>query len=455
LRQIIVNVTVFNVVSESRSTKNRQRCWTALSLVCAGLLVWGGWAWWRGKCYRQAIAEIRTEMAAGRFATAASNLGKLLNWRPGSDEAAYLLGICEQERGRNQAADDAWSRVAPGSAHSEQAILARMRLLYEVGQVDASEKLIEDASLDPRNDVTALRMMLVPIYRQLGRIDDAQRIIEARWEHLNESGQGAMESAIRLVRMHFELTGEPAPVDEVRTFLDRAARLAPDDDRVWLGRAKLAIRTGAHDEAGRWLDACRKRRPNDVPTWRTRLTWGMAANRGDIVQEAMRHLPAAELTSAQVYRLNAWLFAQQGDVASERRGLELLIATDPADRTALNRLIRIAELDGRPADAAELNRAIVGLDRLGARYAKLHERNQPVRNAVEMAHLAEKLGRSFEARAFLTLAISENPRRDGLRFELEQLTHRHITIADSGKVLAEVVDQGREKAMEVGSRTTR
>ena len=49
---------------------------------------------------------------------------------------------------------------------------------------------------------------------------------------------------------------------------NQAASLAPDDDRVWLGRANLAIRTGAYDEAKRWLDACLKRRPEDVPVWR-------------------------------------------------------------------------------------------------------------------------------------------------------------------------------------------
>ena len=54
----------------------------------------------------------------------------------------------------------------------------------------------------------------------------------------------------------------------------------------------------------------------------------------------------------------------------------------------------------------------------GARYEKLYERKQPVRNAIEMARLAEQLGRAFEARAFLTLAIAENPDREDLPREL-------------------------------------
>ena len=38
-----------------------------------------------------------------------------------------------------------------------------------------------------------------------------------------------------------------------------------------------------------------------------------------------------------------------------------------------------------------------------------------------MARLAEQLGRRFEARAFLTLAISEDPDRDDLRRDLQRL----------------------------------
>ena len=178
--------------------------------------------------------------------------------QPDSDEAAYLLGICEQARGRNQAAAEAWARVAPGSAFAHQAILARMRLFHDSGRLAAAEQLINDAAEDPRNDRSDLRVLLVPIFSQLGRVDEAERLIEARWEHLNETGEGASERAIELVRMHIELTLKASPVEDVRDYLDQAAALAPDDDRVWLGRANLAIRTGAlrRGQAVARLPAC-------------------------------------------------------------------------------------------------------------------------------------------------------------------------------------------------------
>ena len=42
-----------------------------------------------------------------------------------------------------------------------------------------------------------------------------------------------------------------------------------------------------------------------------------------------------------------------------------------------------------------------------------------------MARLAEQLGREFEARAFLTLAVAENPDREDLRRELGRLIQSH------------------------------
>jgi len=214
--------------------------------------------------YRRAMDEIEAHVVAGRYATACRDLETLLSWKADPNGGIfYLLGSCELARGRIPAAGDAWARVAPGSTFSERAIRGRMRLFAQSGQLASAEKLINDAAADRRNDRTALLAMLVPMFIELGRIDEARRLIEDRWEYLDASGEGALDAAIKLLRQHVELTSKDRPVEAVRTFLDQAARLDPDDDRVWLGRANLAIRTGALDEADRWLDACARRRPDD------------------------------------------------------------------------------------------------------------------------------------------------------------------------------------------------
>jgi tetratricopeptide (TPR) repeat protein len=411
--------------------KWQRRSRLLLALLCGAGLATGGWAWWTYHVGKSAMEEIESEIVAGRYATACRNLDALLSWRTDpKGEIAYLLGSCELARGRNQAAGAAWARVMPGTEFSEKALEGRMHLLQESGQFAAAERLVTDAALDPRNDRTALLVLLAPMYSELGRIDEAERLIEDRWEHLNASGAGALEPALKLVRQHIELTLKAGPVETIRAFLDRASRLAPDDDRVWLGRANLAIRTGALDEAEHWLDACQRLRPEDFAVWRARLSWAIATSRFDFVKQAVTHMPATESNPARFHRENAWLAAQRGDVATERHELELLVAADPADVTALGRLAELAEKETQFARAAELVRKKADLDRLRARYLKLHDRTQPIRDAVELARLAEQLGRRFEARVFLTIALSEDPARDDLRQDLERLSTNLATVAD-------------------------
>ena len=397
-----------------------------MAFLCSMVLCAGAWAWWTYYRFQTAMKEIESEIVAGQYAIACRNLEKLLTWKVDSTgEIAYLLGSCELARGRKQAAGSAWARVVPGSAFAERAIEGRMNVLLESGQLAAAERLVLNAASDHRNDRTALLVMLVPTYSQLGRIDEAERLIEDRWEYLNANGQGAFGPGIKLALEHIELSLRATPVETIREFLEGAAQLAPEDDRIWLGRANLAIRIGDYVEAERWLDACVKRRPDDVPVWRARLKWGIATNRIDVVEQAMAHVPAMESNPGRFHIENAWLSGRRGDFATERRELELLVAADPADVTALDRLALLAENEGQAARNAELVRRKTEVMARLARYRELRERQQPFRDAVEMARLAKQLGRLFEARAFLTIAISEEPVRIDLINELRRLPTIH------------------------------
>ena len=176
------------------------------------------------------------------------------------------------------------------------------------------------------------------------------------------------------------------------------------------------------------------------PGRRARLSWGVATNQLDVVRESIKHLPAEILTPAQVHRLKAWLAARRADLAVERQELEHILAEDPADRAALDRLAQLAENAGQPSQAAEAMRKKAEIERIRARYEKLYERNQPLRDAEEMAGLAEQLGRKFEARVFLTLALSDEPERDDLRQDLQRLMNqRSERSAWHGRTLAEIV----------------
>jgi len=365
------------------------------------------------------MREIEDQVAGGRYSAACRNLEALLVWKADANgELHYLLGWGELARGHIEATERAWASVVPGTEFSERAILGRMALLHNEGRLAKAERLVSEAARDQRNNRTSLMVGLVPIMIDLGRQDEATELIEDRWEDLNALGQGALDPAIKLVLRHVEVTTGGVAIDAVRTSLDEATKLAPDDDRVWLGRANLAIRTGDMKDAERWLDQCEKKRPDDRAVWRARLEWAMATDRIDAVERAMTHVPDVASLSADRHRINAWLAGHRGDFAKERSELELLIAADPGDLSAFDRLIDLHKKGSQPALAAEVFQNRNAVRELLGRYMMLHGRKQPIRDAEELARIAEQLGRGFEARGFLTIAVFQEPGRKDLREKL-------------------------------------
>ena len=399
--------------SSRRDTPPRPRAWGIGLLVGAGLII-GGWTLWTQLRYKQAILEVEDHIARGRYSAACRNLEALLGWKADVNGGLrYLLGSCELARGHIGATDKAWASVAPGTEFSERAILGRMWLLHNEGRLAKAERLVSEAARDQRNNRTSLMVGLVPIMIETGRQDEATELIEDRWDDLNAIGQGALDPAIKLLLQHVEVTTGEAAIDVVRTSLDEAAKLAPDDDRVWLGRANLAIRTGEMKDAERWLNECEKQRPDDRAVWRARLKWAMATGRIGAVERAMTHLPDDALLSAEQHRINAWLAGHRGDFAKERSELELLLGADPGDLSALDRLIDLHKKGGQPVLAAKVVQKRNAVRELLDRYMMLHGRKQPIRDAEELARIAEQLGRGFEARGFLTIAVfQERGRKD-------------------------------------------
>jgi tetratricopeptide (TPR) repeat protein len=388
------------------------------------------------------LAEAKADIRANRQTTAARKLADLLAWKPDCDEAAYLLGSCERAKGRIDVAEKAWLRVPASSPFAPQAILGRVELEVERGGYAEAERLIETALKDPALKGSDLPILLGPIYCQQGRVDEAKRLVEMRWNHLRDHGEGASEKAINLIRHYIELDRKPFPVELVRKALDAAGDRVSDDDRVWLGKARLAIRTRAYDEAAHWLEACASRRPDDVAVWRARLDWAVATNRTPVVQEALKHVPADGASTAQVLRLSAWLAARRGDLAAELRALEQLVGVDPSDGTARDRLIELSLRAGQSARAIELRRQAAEIAELTALYYKRFDRNQPLRDAAEMAAIAARLGREFEAKVFLTLAIAVDPDRDDLKSNLARLDRQTRAPNQTGRSLANVLGGG-------------
>ncbi len=411
----------------------RRDLWAAVVLlaIVVGGLSWCGWRWWEVRRDRDEMARIEYAMQEGRYSTAARDLSNLLARRPDSDRAAYLLGVCEKARGRPREADAAWALVPLESPFGARAVTARMDMLLEQGRLSGAEDLIGRAACGPEG--SALRVLLIPTLIQEGRRPEAERLIESRWRSLDAKGEGASEQAINLARLHMELRWEIPPVDAVRGYFEQVGRLVPDDDRIWLGKANLAIRTGSFKEAARWIDACLGRRPDDPTVWQARLDCAMRSNRLADARTALKHLPAAPATPAEVHRVSAALAALCGDFERERQELAALIAEAPEDFEAQERLGTLERRGVAKTFAAGLQQRRTEIERDEARYRELYRRNQPARDAEEMARLAERLGHRFEATVFLTAALADEPDRADLREALNRLEKAARVPDDAGR----------------------
>ena len=198
----------------------------AMATVAGGLLLG---CWWLSRVWRHraALMAIREHVQSGRHGTAARNLAELLASEPGSDEAIYLLGVCENARGRTEAAEAAWARIRPGSAFAGPAIRARATSLVNQGRLADAERLIDRALKDPRVDGSDLRRFLASLYRSEGRSEDALRLIEVDWVLLDRAGRGGSDQAIELLGMHVSQSMGTASADSVRAFLVRVERAGP------------------------------------------------------------------------------------------------------------------------------------------------------------------------------------------------------------------------------------
>ncbi len=353
---------------------------------------------WKMRDSRQCqdmLATARQEMEQGRFAKARSVLQELLVRCPGWDEASYELGVCELARGRTQLALDAWAKIPDGSAQMGWVEVRRSRMAMNQGHWSDCEDLLRAAAARPGPHRGEARWGLVLLLRQQGRLAEARRWLE--------DGFDVMSDPIKTLGRLYKLDFDPFPVEGVRQALERAGGQAPDDDRVWLGRAHLATLMGQFEEAEAWLERCLARRPTDVPVWQMKLDWALAANRPEEARSALSHLPADQESEERVSSLRAWFAGVWGDGAGERRALKERIESNPGDAEALERLAELELKDGNRDAAEKLRRQKAELDQLQKEYVKLLSKAEPTQ-FVKLAELADHIGRRFDGTQWKLLA---------------------------------------------------
>ena len=148
--------------------KPRRRL-TIFVVLAAG--AWSGAAGSGGKTGAIKPPWRRLRKTSNRIATGSprGTSARLLEWNPGSDEGAYLLGACEKERNRTDAALQAWARVPPGSPFSPRAIQGRMDLLSRAWPARRRRATHHGGAGRSAIDRSAASLALGPVYDMEGR----------------------------------------------------------------------------------------------------------------------------------------------------------------------------------------------------------------------------------------------------------------------------------------------
>jgi tetratricopeptide (TPR) repeat protein len=375
--------------------------------------------WW----FQSNLAEARRAVSERQFDLARPRLERikrLAAWSSGGDEVDLLLGDCELAAGRLDAAVEAWARIPRGSRHAEMSALKRGEAEMDRGRLADAESVFQAALRRPGPRAAELRHDLMQLFWQQGRLDEARTLIETNWAHSRRREGPDSTQAISNLRAHLSLDLEVYVIDHVQSIIDRAVAAAPDDHRVWLAQANLAIRRGKFDAARPWLDRCLASRPDDPVVWATALELALGAGDTGLASFAAGHLTEAQLPAERVAHTRAWFAARRGDAALEGRILEDHLAHQPGDTVAIERLAELETLAGHPGRALELKRRKTELDRARRIYAT-RVAGDFAAEARELAALAETLSRWFEARAFLAIVAKLHPADEAARNRLGRL----------------------------------
>ncbi|MGP0069623.1 MAG: FG-GAP-like repeat-containing protein [Isosphaeraceae bacterium] len=381
------------------------------------------------------LGAARHEMEEGRFGLAGRRLARLAEQWPEDAEVALQLGRCALARDHPEEALAAWARAPERGPLAGVVALERSSLLARLGRFTEAEQLLTTALGRPGPEAAPLCHRLVSLLCHEGRADDARRRVEALWEDLDRSRPDRRDLRLALLSEHIGIDFELVPLEGTMAQIQGR----PDDDRLGLARAYLATRSGRFDQARVELEAVLNRRDDDPVIWRAWLDWAMAAGETGPVREALAHLPAGLFDARRVQGLRAWLAARLDDAHADRRALEQQLAEDPSDPTSLTRLAELLHEVGDEPGAAWLRRRKADLDVDRDRYFRLYKLGRLADHRVELARLAERLGRRFEARGFWELALEQEPANPEARSALARLAARPASVDATAQTLAQVL----------------
>ncbi len=402
-----------------------------IAIVSLLVLAWPAYRLYENQRFFTELANARREIAAGSFASAGDRLKSLLAHSPDDPELHFLAGICDSNAGNIDSALANWNQIPTGSLRAAEAASMAGRLALDHGRYRVAEERLLIAARGSTSAADDARQALGKLYWFTGRSTAFAQLLRDGWTSTRDPAGS--------LRVLWQLEADAHPLAAIGESVENAYKESPNDDRVWLAKADLATRSGEFAEAESWLSRCEKERPNDVAVSIARLNLALATENSAAATQALRQIPANDLPSSRIAALRAWFAARRGDNAAEKTALKDLITADPSDSSALERLAVLATASGDPTTASDLRRRKSEIDRDKESYRKLIMEPDPTAHARELAALAERLGRRFDARSWWTLESRRGGDDSDARAAIARLGNETAPPTAAGKTAADLL----------------
>ncbi len=395
-----------NSVPKARKPRARGRIVTA-SLVLSAMVLFGliRWQSWQSDSLREAITLVESR----KYQDALKVLTKLDRFSLSADEhRSFLLGLCQERTGRRDLAMESWKELRPGTQFFDEATLRMAEWLEDAGRLDEAEARYRGALAAEGPMSTEIRHALMQLMWMEGRLEEARPLIRSNLL-ANERRHGPNDTRTTAVlRAHLTLDLEVYPIEHVRKRIDAAAAKSPSDRGVALGRAYLAMRSGQSEEARAILAKLAEGSPDDARIAFARFLEGL--ERGDVqVIDEMRKRFDPDLPQPGIAARAASIVAEsRGATDVSERILESCLEANPGEIAVIERLAASYVESGHREKAAALRARRLTLDRDRREYGNRVGIDFRTETAT-MADLAERLGRFFEAGAFVREMLVKTP----------------------------------------------
>jgi enediyne biosynthesis protein E4 len=392
--------------------KHRRRVVVVVAATCLLLALGGGAArLWAMRRLRTELDAATAEMDGGLYSLARKRLAVLAREWPSDPQVCFLLARCEAARGNPAEAVKLWASLPEDSPWAASAALEWASAAFGLGRISEAERVLKTALGRPSPQFPGLVHLAVVALGQEGRIDEAPRLLESLWDQRASLPIDDFANRLGMLGELISLDVMPFPLEYyVRRLEEVSGSLGDDDARILkLAQARLAIQNGDFESALSKLASVLTNRNDDRHAWKLSLECAVAAGQPEQARGALEHVPVGVKSEGEIVWLRAWLALQRGDSAAELSLLDNLLQIEPGRSAAVERLAELKQQAGDHEGAAVLRARKTELDEARDRYNRIYKLSQLDERLSEMAVLAERLGRWFEARAFWELSQLKDP----------------------------------------------